>query len=117
MNKEDIDIFQKDFDDFRVTLCLNYHQQNKDLIIFGHICQKWLIFFHWFWAHIFNVEKNSNRHEVGIENHNVHHVYALKVTKQNYDSACYKCESSDTVLKSVETAVTKQTAKLDVYVQ
>ena len=74
-------------------------------------------FFHWFWAHIFNVEKNSNRHEVRIENHNVHHVHALKVTKQNYDSACYKCESSDTVLKSAETAVRKQIAKLDVYVQ
>ena len=46
-------------------------------------------------------------------------VYALKVTKQNYDSACYKCEPIDAVLKSAETAVTKQIAKLDldVYVQ
>ena len=61
----------------------------------------------------FNVEKNSYRHEVRIENH----VYTLKVTKQNYNSACYKCEPSDAVLKSAETAVTKQIVKLDVYAQ
>ena len=44
-------------------------------------------------------------------------MYALQVTKQNYDSACYKCEPSDVVLNQLKSAVTTQIAKLDIYVQ
>ena len=50
-------------------------------------------------AHIFNVEKNIDRHELKMNWKKNDTICALMITKEKQDSSYYKCKHSGAILK------------------